>query len=168
MLDAARGQLDAYGDRFETYRADIEEPGWRRDRPLDAVVSMLAVHHLEGERKRELFADVLGSLRPGGALVVADLIAPASSLGVELARRKWDEAVEETSLELRGDREAHEAFRHLQWNLYDDMLGDPIDHPSGIVEQLQWLLSAGYVDVDVYWMKAGHAIFGGTKPLRIR
>lgn len=164
MLDAARERLAAHGDRFETYRADIEDRVWRRDGPLDAVVSMLAVHHLEGEQKRALFDDVLTALRPGGALLIADLVAPASSFGIELARRSWDEAVEKASLQLRGNRDAHEAFRRLGWNFYDDLLGDSIDHPSPIVEQLQWMSAAGYVDVDVYWMKAGHAIFGATKP----
>lgn len=164
MLDAAQAELAAYGDRFEPHRADIEDRAWRRHGPLDAVVSMLALHHLEGERKRVLFEDMLSALRPGGALVIADLVAPASPRGVELARRSWDEAVEKASLELRGNSEAHEAFRHLEWNLYDDMLGDSIDHPSAILEQLQWLSGAGYVDVDVYWMKAGHVIFGAAKP----
>lgn len=168
MLDAAGHRLAAHGDRFEPYRADIadiKDGDWWRDGPLDAVVSMLAVHHLKGEHKRELFAGVLAALRPGGSLVVADLVAPASDRGVELARRAWDEAVERASLQLYGDRQAHEAFRRLRWNLYDDMFGDPIDHPSRIIEQLQWLVQTGYADVDVYWMNAGHAIFGGNKPV---
>ncbi len=40
---------------------------------------------------------------------------------------------------------------------------DPIDKPSRLFEQLIWLEQAGFLDVDVHWMKAGHAIFGGRK-----
>jgi hypothetical protein len=32
-----------------------------------------------------------------------------------------------------------------------------------LLDQLKWLEGAGFVDVDVYWMRAGHAIFGGRK-----
>ena len=30
-------------------------------------------------------------------------------------------------------------------------------------DQLKWLEQAGFVDVDVFWMQAGHALFGGRK-----
>lgn len=44
--------------------------------------------------------------------------------------------------------------------------GEPWDEADSetFLDQLQWLGEAGLVKVDVYWMKAGHAIFGGRKP----
>jgi tRNA (cmo5U34)-methyltransferase len=41
---------------------------------------------------------------------------------------------------------------------------DPVDHPSPLFAQLRWLSEAGLGDVDVYWLQAGHAIFGGISP----
>ena len=41
---------------------------------------------------------------------------------------------------------------------------DSIDKPSPLFDQLKWLDKAGFTDVDVFWMKVGHAIFGGRKP----
>ena len=38
-----------------------------------------------------------------------------------------------------------------------------MDKPSGLFEQLGWLEAAGFEAVDVYWLKAGHAIYGGQK-----
>jgi tRNA (cmo5U34)-methyltransferase len=38
-----------------------------------------------------------------------------------------------------------------------------MDKPSPIFEQLKWLETAGFTAVDVYWMQAGHAIYGGQK-----
>jgi len=35
------------------------------------------------------------------------------------------------------------------------------DQPSSITEQLRWLEQVGFQAVDVYWMQAGHVIFGG-------
>jgi tRNA (cmo5U34)-methyltransferase len=45
--------------------------------PFDLVVSALAVHHLDGAGKRDLFARVAGVLRPGGVFVLGDVVVPA-------------------------------------------------------------------------------------------
>jgi len=44
--------------------------------PFDAVVSALAIHHLDGEEKRELFAAVHDRLLPGGRFAIADVVVP--------------------------------------------------------------------------------------------
>ena len=41
---------------------------------------------------------------------------------------------------------------------------DDIDKPSPLFDHLQWLEDAGFVDVDVHWMLAGHALFSARKP----
>jgi tRNA (cmo5U34)-methyltransferase len=46
--------------------------------PFDLVVSVLAVHHLDGEGKRDLFARVAGVLRPGGRFLLGDVVVPAA------------------------------------------------------------------------------------------
>ena len=46
---------------------------------FDLVVSALAVHHLQGEAKAELFRRIHVSLRPGGRLVLADVVLPERS-----------------------------------------------------------------------------------------
>ena len=43
--------------------------------PFDAVISALAIHHLEDEDKRVLFARVHDVLRPGGVFVNAEQVA---------------------------------------------------------------------------------------------
>ena len=59
----------------------------------------------------------------------------------------------------------YDYFREIQWNLYSDPKPNPIDKPSPLFDQLKWLAQAGFTDIDVFWMKAGHAIFGGRKPI---
>lgn len=44
--------------------------------PFDLVVSALAVHHLDGAGKRDLFGRVFEVTRPGGLFVVADVVVP--------------------------------------------------------------------------------------------
>jgi tRNA (cmo5U34)-methyltransferase len=43
---------------------------------FDLVVSALAVHHLDGAGKRDLFSRVARVLRPGGRFVLGDVVVP--------------------------------------------------------------------------------------------
>jgi tRNA (cmo5U34)-methyltransferase len=165
MLAHARAALARFGDRFDTRRFDLHDAGWRRfPWPVHAFVTSLALHHLDGEGKRRLFADLAQALAPGGALVIADLVLPASPEATALAAAAWDDEVRRRSLELSGDLAAHQRFLDSGWNLFDDPAADPTDKPSPLYDQLRWLAEAGLEAVDVCWMKAGHAIYGGRKP----
>ncbi len=165
MLARARAALPEFGDRFEAHPFALEEAAWRRfPWPVHAFVSSLAIHHLDGAGKRRLFADLAAALAPGGALVIADLVLPASREATALAAAAWDEEVRRRSLELGGDLAAHQRFLDTGWNLFDDPAADPTDKPSPLFDQLRWLAEAGLEAVDVGWMKAGHAVFGGRKP----
>jgi tRNA (cmo5U34)-methyltransferase len=44
--------------------------------PFDLVVSALAVHHLDGPGKADLFRRVAAVLAPGGRFVIGDLVVP--------------------------------------------------------------------------------------------
>ena len=162
MLRAARARLGHYGERVTLEQFDLASPAWRHPAwPLHAVVSSLVIHHLDAQQKQELFRDVYRMLAPDGVLVIADLVQPAHPLGTAVAARAWDDAVRQRSLEIDGNTAAFDFFSREEWNYY--RYPDPLDKPSGLFEQLKWLEAAGFVDVDVYWMKAGHTIFGGRK-----
>jgi tRNA (cmo5U34)-methyltransferase len=164
MLTTAQANLKRYGARFQTLHFDLADSAWRTPTfPIHAVVSSLAIHHLDGEGKLQLFRDVYAMLESGGALVIADVIAPAHQLGSEVAAKAWDAAVRKRALAFDGDLAAFEAFERKQWNMYRYIDPDDIDKPSRLLDQLRWLEQAGFADVDVYWMLAGHAIFGGRK-----
>jgi tRNA (cmo5U34)-methyltransferase len=165
MLEKARLTCAAFAERFETRPFDLADGSWRGGfaEPVRAFVSSLAIHHLDGEGKRRLFRDLAAALAPGGAVVIADLVRPATAAAWELAAREWDAAVRRRSIELAGDLRAYERFCAMRWNFYADPEPDPIDQPSPLLDQLRWLEEAGLGGVDVVWMKAGHAIFGGVR-----
>ncbi len=165
MLAATRRATEAYADRVEIGSFDLAAQDWRRfDWPLQAVVSSLAIHHLDAAAKRALYGAMVQALAPGGALVVADLVAPAEALGERLAAGVWDDEVRRQSLAIDGDLGAFRRFQETHWNLFSDPDPDPLDQPSPLLDQLLWLCEAGLTAVDVYWMKAGHAVFGGKRP----
>lgn len=163
MLQKAQSNLADFGPRFKSRKFDLAAFDWRRpEMPVQAVVSSLAIHHLDGPEKQILFKNVFEMLNPGGVFYIADLILPAAKCGEEIAARAWDDAVKQRALEIDGSDSAFEYFKKEQWNLY--RFPDPIDKPSSMADQLNWLSKVGFLAVDVLWMKAGHAIFGGKKP----
>jgi tRNA (cmo5U34)-methyltransferase len=70
MLAAAREVLPGADLR----EARLEDP--LPDGPFDVVFSALAVHHLDGPGKADLFERVAAVLEPGGRFVLADVVVP--------------------------------------------------------------------------------------------
>jgi tRNA (cmo5U34)-methyltransferase len=165
MRNSTRATCAAHADRLTVADFDLASRAWRRfAEPVHAVVSSLAIHHLDGAQKRELFADVAAALVGGGLIVIADLARPPTQSGLNVAADQWDDAVRTRALALDGHLAAFEQFQQLRWNYFRDPDGDPIDKPSSLFDQLRWLEGAGLVDVDAHWLVAGHAIFSGRKP----
>jgi tRNA (cmo5U34)-methyltransferase len=77
MLGAARSRLAGVrlGVPLELRVAGLTDP--LPAGPFDLVVSALAIHHLEGPDKADLFARIAGVLRPGGRFVLGDVVIPA-------------------------------------------------------------------------------------------
>ncbi len=165
MLEAAGERCAAFGGRFEARAFDLATADWRAfPWPLHAAVSSLAIHHLDGPQKQQLFADIAAALAPGGVFVIADLIAPPTPEGRALAAQAWDHEVRRRALEIDGNLGAYEDFLDENWNYHSDPLPDPLDKPSRLLDQLNWLEAAGLEAADVHWLKAGHAIFSARKP----
>jgi len=72
MVKVARESLPA--DRVRLLVGRLEDP--LPEGPFDLVVSCLAVHHLEGTRKADLFRRIARKLAPGGRFVLADVVEP--------------------------------------------------------------------------------------------
>jgi tRNA (cmo5U34)-methyltransferase len=163
MLRRASDRLDALGGRHARLQAEIADPGWRTGERYGGVMTSLAVHHLDGPAKQALYADLHAMLVPGGAFVMADLVEPAGPAARRLAGDQWDRAVQQASRDLYGSDEAVTEFRQ-GWNYYRLPGPDPFDMPSSAAEHLDWLRAAGFTEVDVAWMYAGHAIFTARRP----
>ena len=76
-IDASEAMLARARERLpdaELLVRRLEEP--LPAGPFDVVVSVLAVHHLDGAGKRDLFARVAAALRPDGRFVLGDLVVP--------------------------------------------------------------------------------------------
>ena len=164
MLEEADRNLIGYAGRYELRQFRIEDEGWADvlPAPIRCVVSSLAVHHLDDAGKRDLYQRLFPALEPGGAVIIADLVQPASEAARRLAAGAWDHEVRRQSLELAGALDAWELFDGDDWNIFDHP--DPMDMPSTIADQLDWFRDAGYTGADVFWVYAGHAVHGAFRP----
>ena len=104
-------------------------------------------------------------LEAGGALLLADIVKPATQQIADLFAQQYDEIVWMQSLAVRGDLSGYEQFRQMRWNYfaYDYGSLESYDQPSRLSDQLRWLWEAGFTQVDCFWMRAGHAVYGGYR-----
>ena len=72
MVKVARESLPT--DRVRLLVGRLEDP--LPEGPFDLVVSALAVHHLEGTGKADLFQRIASKLDPAGRFVLADVVEP--------------------------------------------------------------------------------------------
>jgi SAM-dependent methyltransferase len=165
MLRHAAERLAPYGDRADLWQARLEDRDWldRLPRPVRSFLSSLTLHHLDGPGKARLFADLYAHLEPGGALLVADIVEPASEWARRHMATTWTEAVRQRSLDLTGEMRVYDFFIEQKWNSYDNP--DPeVDVPSPLMDQLHWLREAGFVNIDVPWALAGTTVIVAYRP----
>jgi tRNA (cmo5U34)-methyltransferase len=141
-LDLSEVMLEAAHERFrgeervELVKHDLAEPLPMLGR-VDAVVSSLAIHHLEHERKRALYREVFDVLEPGGTFPNFEHVASAT------------------------DR-LHLAFCAAIGVPIEN--ADPSDRLLDVHSQLEWLREVGFDDVDCYWKWLEIALLVGVKP----
>ncbi len=162
MRAACRERLAPYVGRAHVADFDLLHTDWHGQIDgAQAVLCSLSLHHLDADGKRSLFRAAHERLAPGGALLIADLVAPQDESVRHLFADQWDEATRTQSQVQASDDSLFELFQREEWNHY--RTPDPVDKPSGLFEQLGWLAEAGFQQVDCWWMVAGHAIYGGYK-----
>ncbi|MFI6328014.1 class I SAM-dependent methyltransferase [Micromonospora chersina] len=148
MLAVATGHLAARGVPHRTVLADLADP--LPAGRYDAVVSALAIHHLDDDGKRALYRRAAEALAPGGVFVNAEQVAgPTPDLD-----RRYDEVWTARITELGSDAAeiagARERMSH--------------DRPAPVTDQCRWLAEAGLVDVDCFFKEWRFAVFGGRRP----
>lgn len=165
MLAEAAARLAAFAGRVELRPFRLEGDTWLADLPpARAVVSSLVIHHLDAVGKQRLYRRLIERLEPGGALLLCDLVAPTSETARRAMARLWDDEVRRQSRAMTGSDALYDEFIASEWNLFDHP--DPtMDMPDPLPDHLDWLRAAGYVAVDAFWLCAGHAVYGGYRPV---
>jgi tRNA (cmo5U34)-methyltransferase len=147
MLEQARASL---GDRagYVVGELSSELPSG----PWDAIVSALAIHHLEHPAKQELFARIRSALSPGGVFVNAEQVGAPTAL-LEAAYMRWHER-RARELGASGAEWASSCERML------------VDRNATVEEQLGWLRAAGFEHADCLFKDHRLAVLVGSTARR--
>ncbi|MFI7073780.1 class I SAM-dependent methyltransferase [Micromonospora sp. WMMD754] len=148
MLAVATGHLAARGVPHRTVHADLGDP--LPAGRYDAVVSALAVHHLDDDGKRALYRRAADALTPGGVFVNAEQVAGPTPALDRRYDEVWTARITERGSDAAEIAAARQRMRH--------------DRPATVAEQCRWLAEAGLVDVDCFFKEWRFAVFGGHRP----
>jgi tRNA (cmo5U34)-methyltransferase len=117
--------------------------------PFDAVVSSLAIHHLDDAGKASLYTRVRDVLRPRGVFVNAEQV-PGATPALDALLWRWHE------------REARAlGATHEEWVGAVERMTH--DRCAGVETNLELLRAAGLEDVSVHFADDRFAVFAGRR-----
>ncbi len=103
---------------------------------FDLIVSGFAIHHVDDDRKRALFAECAGQLAPGGRFLNLEVVTSATPV------------------------------RHAEFlAAIGRDVDDPEDLLASVEDQVRWMAEAGLVDADCLWRWRGFALLVGDAPV---
>lgn len=148
MIEMAKIKLERYEDINyvigDFYSLNFSEK-------YDVIVSSLALHHLvTDEDKIEFYKKIHDALNEGGVFYNADVVLGSNDYLKELYINKWKEFMNQSvSMEEIEEKWVPAA--------------ETEDHPSKLMDHLDWLRDIGFKDVDVIWKYYSGTVYGGYK-----
>lgn len=148
MLEVCREKLSRYGGKLDSRLIEQSFEGWEPDRSYDLIHSALSIHHLASSDRQALFGRLSSALRPGGRMLLADVVRSPAEWGTDhyrLARLR----------SRRSDTMSEEEFtERWQGHLLHD-------NPARWEQLLFELRQAGFRDVDLVYKHHNYVVFVG-------
>ncbi len=147
MLSRAASRLQ--GRRVELIEQDMRDalPGG----PFDAVVSSLAIHHLEHSEQRLVYAAAAQRLRPGGVFVNAEHVAERTPWLERIGRARWRAAA------------AAAGASQEELDASDERMA--LNRCATTADCLGWLEAAGLEDCECFFTQFYFAVLAGWRPV---
>lgn len=163
LLAAAKSQLRMYTDRIDPFVADFTQDTWvesvAKSAPFDAVVSAFSTQGLGEDRRRRLYGEIFGLLRPDGIFINFEHVSSAT---------RWTESVWDDTMidaifgeELRGQPKLPRA--EVAREYYERVSKAGAAH-APLEVQCAWLREIGFESVECFLKVSELAMFGGQKP----
>jgi tRNA (cmo5U34)-methyltransferase len=156
LLDVSEEMLTKARERFSTYDnvyfyvRDYARETLPGRFPL--VVSAMSIHHLSDPEKEQLMQKIFSGLVPGGCFIHAELVMGATPSTEASYQNVWRRHMESTDIE---KEELEAIYRRMA-----------CDRPATLDQQLTWMRSAGFVDVDCFFKHNNFAVYAGKRPER--
>ena len=150
MLDRAVQRVADVGGRGVTaVQSDVRDATFS-DGSFDLILAASVLHHLRADGEWDaVFASFHRWLRPGGAVFIVDSVDQSSPEMQAMMWRRWGEYLAEKG----GPDYRERVFAYVEKE----------DTPRPLVEQIDRLRAAGFVDADVLHKHNRFAAFGARK-----
>ena len=159
MVEAAWARFA--GENVSVIEGDLYDPGWSSSLPadvaFDVIISRHAIHHLPDDRKRALYGEVFGFLRPGGMFVNIEHVKSAAPAYQAAFDRMMVESIHPHAVEGTALEEAVSAYRNR--------MDGELNILAPVEDQCQWLRDIGFVDVDFPFKALELAVITARRPL---
>jgi tRNA (cmo5U34)-methyltransferase len=155
MRGLGEQEMAPFAGRYRYVEFDMSAGGWPAEIPaaVDAAVTSLCVHHLPDDRKQSLFAEIFARLAPGGWYLNYDPVRTDDPV----VAATWERVADRDDPAAAARRQQRTPQEQARWDNH-------VRHLSPLPPQLDYLRSAGFHGVDVYWKRLDYVIFGGVKP----
>jgi SAM-dependent methyltransferase len=155
MMGEGERQMQQFAGRFQYVEFDMSTSNWPAAIPatVDAIVTSMCIHHLPDHRKQGLFTEIFERLTPGGWYVNYDPVSSPDPV-VEATWERVNDHDDPEAAPKRLHRTPQEQSRYA----------NHVRHVIPLDQQLDYLRSAGFQGVDVYWKHLENVIYAGCRP----
>jgi tRNA (cmo5U34)-methyltransferase len=156
MMRVGEREMERFAGRYRYVEFDMSAGGeWPAAIPtaLDAVVTSRCIHHLPDERKQGLFAEILDHLVPGGWYLNYDPVTTTDPV----VEATWQRVNDRRNPEAAAKRQHRTPSEQAHWENH-------VRYIIPLSQQLEYLRSAGFEGIDVYWKQLDNVIYGGRRP----
>ncbi len=138
LVDISEKMLDIAKERFVN-NANIQIicedfSVYKPQGKFDAVISSLAIHHLEDAAKIKLYSNIYSILKEGGLFINAEQVEGETPYLKELNHSRWIESVETSGLSQEEIQAGYDRAK--------------LDKRTTLSKQIKWLKNSGFVEVD--------------------
>jgi len=168
FLELARDRLRPFGERGQVIQGRLQEADWLAalPRPVDAFVSMSAIHHLSPDEKQTLYRRMYEALAPGGLLLNGDEVRPVDDAEYLSALQAWSDHMRRMQASGHIPPEMAEILdgwrrKNIEAFGQPKQSGDDWHETADV--QLGYLRSAGFTKVGVVWQEEMWALLAARK-----
>ncbi len=141
---------------------DFGEEDWvssiKSIKKFDLIISGFSIHHIDNEKKKNLYKDIFNLLKPGGIFINLEHVSSPTEKIEELFNDLFLDGMSDYQ-ESIGEKKTKEEIK----NIYHDPKHKELNKLESVEKQCDWLREIGFKEVDCFMKIFELALFGGIK-----
>ncbi|MDD5644793.1 MAG: methyltransferase domain-containing protein [bacterium] len=146
MIEMAKAKLERYKN-IDYWCGDIR--GYNYSCAPAAIISSLALHHLDTKNKKSFYRRIYNALPKDGVFYIADVVLSPNSYLSKAYIEQWKKFMLKNI--------TREQVNNVLKNHKEQ------DKPAELLSEIDLLRKTGFREIDVIWKKYNFAVYGGIK-----